>query len=105
MRYESGSMKVTFRTECISDADKVPQLLVGLGVTHFDKKIIDDSVCPMASFAFDLSNKRSFLQCKQLMQTLIHNTSRFEDMHRCYQTLNVGTAPNERWCFDTPASG
>lgn len=90
--------KYTFRTEHECDNDRVPALLTAMGLTVETSSIINDPISPdyrMGVFSFLSPKELEELQLQ--MSVLIEEDEWFVDMHRCYQTLAEGSAPNETW--------
>lgn len=89
---------MTFRTECIGDADSVPDLLTLLGLKLVNEEIISDVNAPAYKMgAFTIDSDIDLEELRSRMEKAINNDERFIDMHRCYQTLNEGLEPDEKW--------
>jgi hypothetical protein len=91
---------MTFRTEAECDNENVPALLNELKVQLKAQHDISDSLCDdykMGLFTIEVPERFSLEDFRKLMMDLINNDKRFVDMHRCYQTLNVGLEPDSKW--------
>lgn len=88
-------MDMAFRTECKADAEGVPALLKELGCIMYKSQ---EPEGPLGTVIFNCKIDCSDLESlRAKMRKLIENDERFIDMHRCYQTLNVGSEPDEDW--------
>lgn len=91
---------MTFRTECAFDADLVPSLMDELSFAIVDRKMIQDAVCPsfeMGMFTIEVPEHYTVEDVRSIMCSKIDCDDQYIDMHRCYQTLNEGLTPNEKW--------
>lgn len=86
----------TFRTECEADGERVPALLKELDLSVKSRFIEEDipryNVCV---FRIVISEPLLISTLKKRMEFLVKNDKRFADLHRCYQTLQIGENPNE----------
>lgn len=81
---------LTFRTECDFDNDRVPALLAEIGVDLKEVVVSDGNI-------FTLLTEHSLETFRQQMKTVIDHDMEYVDLHRCHQTLNTGTEPNNEW--------
>lgn len=89
----------TFRTEMSGDNENVPALIEALGLRLVSTDELSDQNLPaykMGKFTVDIGDwEIEDLRGEMEMFTLVHD--QFIDMHRCYQTLQLGTEPNNQW--------
>ena len=88
----------TFRTEAECDIPKARDMLKALNAKHIREASVSDpnlSSWEMGIFTFD--SGRSLKSLQGLMYKLMRINPRYVDLHRCAQTLNPGTEPNNEW--------
>ena len=78
---------MTFRTECAHDIQRVYPLLEKLNV-----ELSNQDGC-----IFTIKARESVDRVRERMVSLIMKGDRFVDLHRCFQTLNTGTEPDNFW--------
>ena len=92
--------KYTFRTECAIDSENVPALLELIGVEMLEEKTLKDSLCDaweMGQFTFLSKTDDLEIMRRVLANAINYNEELFPDMHRCWQTLEKGSKPNNEW--------
>lgn len=91
----------TFRTECEYDGKNVAALLGELGLSIQSSSMVEDRPgYNLCIFSFVVPDNSSVADMQQRMKILVDNDERFIDMHRCFQTLQEGSEPNEGWSME-----
>lgn len=91
---------LTFRTEMAGDNERVPLLLEVAGCELVNQQEISDPLMKaykMGLYTIMLPAGVSLKEFHKKFITIIDSDERFVDMHRCWQTLNLGDEPNEDW--------
>ncbi|WP_235868988.1 hypothetical protein [Photobacterium kishitanii] len=93
---------MTFRSECICGTATIPALLSKLGVKIHKAKAVNDHSAEtkchkweMDVYTIEVQDNHTLESLRELMARVIEQEGMFLDMHKCYQTLNLGTSPSE----------
>ncbi|OBU32056.1 hypothetical protein C0W66_06535 [Photobacterium kishitanii] len=95
---------MTFRSECICGTATIPALLSTLGVKIHKAEVVNDhSAEPkchkweMDVYTIEVQDNHTLESLRELMVRVIEREGMFLDMHKCHQTLNLGTSPSENY--------
>ena len=91
---------MTFRSECICGTATIPALLSKLGVKihKVDEPSIKDKqrMSEKGVYTIEVQDNHTLESLRALMTKEIEQEGIFLNLHKCYQTLNLGMSPDER---------
>ncbi|KJG36165.1 hypothetical protein UA32_17235 [Photobacterium angustum] len=94
---------MTFRSECICGTATIPAFLSKLGVKIHKVDIANEPSTKAKQrmgekdvYTIEVQDNHTLESLRELMTKEIEQEGMFLNLHKCYQTLNLGMSPDER---------